>query len=44
MEEASSKNKFGTPAYLAPEIYNQKGDSIKYDTRVDIFALGIILY
>ena len=30
----------GTYAYMAPEVYNQKG----YDFTIDIYSLGLILY
>lgn len=41
---AISDQKFGTPIYLAPEIFNWKEKLIKYDAKVDSFALGVILY
>lgn len=33
-------NKCGTPGYIAPEILNDEN----YDTKIDIFSLGIIFY
>lgn len=30
----------GTPAYIAPEVYN----GCKYDARADIYSLGILMY
>ncbi len=30
----------GTPAYIAPEVYNGS----KYDARADIYSLGILMY
>lgn len=37
--------KCGTPGYAAPEVINSHSDSlITYDTKCDIFSLGIILY
>lgn len=30
----------GTPAYIAPEVYN----GCKYDERADIYSLGILMY
>lgn len=42
-EEPSGPDGFvGTPAYLAPE--QQSGGSRKVDGRVDLWALGIVLY
>ena len=32
--------KCGTPGYIAPEILAD----IKYDTKVDVFSLGALLY
>lgn len=30
----------GTPAYIAPEVYN----GLRYDARADIYSLGVLLY
>ena len=40
-EKAESKN--GTPLYSAPEIFGTNWD-YKYDYKVDIFSLGVLLY
>lgn len=42
-EEFQNKNinvKCGTPGYMAPEIFQNRG----YDERVDIYSLGVILF
>ena len=42
-EEFQNKNinvKCGTPGYMAPEIFQNKG----YDERVDVYSLGVILF
>lgn len=37
--------KCGTPGYAAPEVINSKSDThIYYDTKCDIFSLGIIFF
>ena len=33
-------SKCGTPGYMAPEIFSNRG----YNEKVDIFSSGIILY
>ena len=37
---AGSKQKLGTPLYMAPEIINGE----VYDSKVDIWALGVLTY
>ena len=37
---ASSKNKAGTPFYMAPELFQKRS----YDSGVDIFAFGTLLW
>lgn len=39
-----SIHKCGTPGYIAPEILNVKDLSSSYDTKCDIFSLGILFY
>lgn len=39
-EQTQSITLRGTPTYLAPEVFNGKA----YDSRVDIYSLGILLY
>jgi serine/threonine protein kinase len=37
--------KCGTPGYAAPEVINSESDThIEYDTKCDIFSLGIIFF
>lgn len=41
----SNSKGFGTPEYLAPEIYNlNPGEKLRYTEKTDIWALGIIFY
>ena len=32
--------KWGTPGYVAPEVLHE----IRYDTKVDVFSVGVIMY
>ncbi len=34
----------GTPLYMAPEIKKKHFAGQKYDNKIDIYALGIILF
>ena len=33
-----------TPGFVAPEIINLKDEKHKYDTKCDIYSLGIIMF
>jgi serine/threonine protein kinase len=37
---ASNKSRIGTPAYMAPEVY----DGVAYSKQIDVYAFGLILY
>jgi len=38
--KSSVKDACGTPGYIAPEVFNEKG----YDKKADLFSLGCIMY
>ena len=35
----SSEERYGSPGYIAPEIFRRG-----YDNKVDIFSLGVVMY
>jgi len=39
-----SNERCGTPGYMAPEVITLKDYKSKYDSKCDIFSLGIIMY
>ncbi|CAD8189627.1 unnamed protein product [Paramecium pentaurelia] len=36
--------KVGTPYYIAPEVFLENSDSIRYDNKVDVWSFGCIIY
>jgi translation initiation factor 2-alpha kinase 4 len=42
-EEASMTLDIGTPVYVAPELL-QKGGPVKYNSKVDVYSLGIVFF
>lgn len=39
-DKSRADSRIGTPAYMAPEIFEQK----EYEMKVDVWSIGIILY
>lgn len=39
-----SIHRCGTPGFIAPEILNKTEDMLAYDTKCDIYSLGIIFF
>ena len=35
---------FGTPLYMAPEIFESEGSASAYESAVDVYACGMIMY
>ena len=35
---------FGTPLYMAPEIFESKGSASAYESPVDVYACGMMMY
>ena len=44
LEGESSKVKEGTYIFMAPEIFESKGDLSSYDTPVDVWACGVMMF
>ena len=34
----------GTPNYMSPELFPEKGEKLEYDFKSDVWALGCVLY
>ncbi|KAI8614564.1 kinase-like domain-containing protein [Chytriomyces sp. MP71] len=44
-EDGAMTQDIGTPVYVAPELLQtQKGGSIKYNSKVDVYSLGIVFF
>ena len=38
------KQRFGTPLYMAPEMYDLKGGGVTYLPTIDIWSFGVMMY
>lgn len=38
------KQRFGTPLYMAPEMYNLKGGGVTYLPTIDIWSFGVMIH
>jgi serine/threonine protein kinase len=40
----TAKSMVGTPNYMSPELFPEKGEKLAYDFKSDVWALGCVLY